>query len=133
MIGFKQLIGSAAKIVDDLHTSAEERSAAALEKYRAETERMEVLQAERLAQVEVNKEEAKTGKDTWRPMVGRVCAIALALRFIVIPACQVFLVFWHGQEAADIPQPDFTELMTVLTGMLGLSALRTVEKVKGRD
>jgi hypothetical protein len=30
-----------------------------------------------------------------------------------------------------LPEFDFTEMSTILMGMLGLGALRTVEKVKG--
>mgnify|MGYP000946381504 FL=1 len=78
-------------------------------------------------QLEVNKAEASSGNvfaATWRPAIGWVCAVALAYEFLIRPLA---IGFGFGQ----FPDLDMTDLNTLLYGMLGLGALRTVEKVKG--
>lgn len=42
----------------------------------------------------------------------------------------VFIAGLYG-HAIDLPTMDFTEMSTILMGMLGIGALHTVEKVKG--
>lgn len=84
-----------------------------------------------MAQIELNKEEAKTDlfRGGWRPMVGWTCGVAFALHFVVFPLFNFFL--------ATVDQPQITvafdmdTLLTVLLGLLGLGGLRTVEKWKG--
>lgn len=83
-------------------------------------------------QIEVNKVEAANASlfvSGWRPAVGWVCAAAFAFKFIGGP----FLVFIAGYFGHPITLPvmDFTEMSTILFGMLGIGTLRTVEKVKG--
>ena len=84
-----------------------------------------------LAQSATNTAEASAGafRGGWRPFIGWVCGSALALQFVVGP-----LLEWGG-AAAGHPLPALPKLDGVLWellfGMLGLGALRTVEKVKG--
>jgi hypothetical protein len=84
-----------------------------------------------LAQMEVNKAEAVHKSifvAGWRPFVGWVCGISLMYHFILAPLIQFgFALAGHQQ---DLPQFDFTQLSTVLMGMLGLGGLRTFEKMK---
>ena len=83
-------------------------------------------------QAEVNKAEASNASlfvSGWRPFVGWICGAAFAFKFIVGPAAFV-LSQWAGHPIT-LPVFDFTEMSTILMGMLGLGALRTVEKVKG--
>ena len=92
-------------------------------------QRAELQQA--LAQIDTNKTEAAAGtfRGGWRPFIGWTCGAALALQFVVGP-----VVEW-GAAAAGHPLPALPKLDNVLWellfGMLGLGALRTVEKVKG--
>ena len=84
-----------------------------------------------LGQVEVNKVEAGTDlfRGGWRPFVGWVSALGLAMQFIVSP-----ILTWVGMLAGHniaFPALDISVLMTLLFGMLGLGALRTQEKLKG--
>lgn len=64
----------------------------------------------------------------WRPFVGWVCGVGLAVQFLVGP-----LLTWaadlFGRKVA-FPQLDMETLLTLLLGMLGLGVMRTVEKVK---
>lgn len=84
-----------------------------------------------LAQLEVNKEEAKGGwfRAGWRPLIGWVCGTAFAYNFVVLP-----LLTWVA-TIAKIPVPpaafDLTIMMPVLLGMLGLGGMRSFEKVNG--
>ena len=78
-----------------------------------------------MAQVELNKEEAKHKSifvAGWRPGVGWVCLIAMASNYIVMPYLQVF--------GLEVPALDLGQMMPVLLGMLGLGGLRSFEKTK---
>lgn len=83
-------------------------------------------------QMEVNKVEA--GHQSlfvagWRPAIGWVCGAAFAFKFVVGPLIVVLMsVLGHP---IVLPEFDFSEMSTILLGMLGLGTLRTVEKVKG--
>jgi hypothetical protein len=85
-----------------------------------------------LAQLEVNKVEA-THKSIfvagWRPSVGWVCSLAMLYHFILAPMIQ--FGFALGGIEQELPEFDFSQLSTVLMGMLGLGGLRTFEKMKG--
>jgi len=77
-----------------------------------------------LAQIEVNKEEAKGNffQSGWRPAVGWVCVTGLAVNFLVAPLSAPFGVV--------IPQVDLSVMMPLILGLLGLGGMRTLEKVK---
>jgi len=83
-------------------------------------------------QLDVNKVEAASSSlfvAGWRPAIGWICGAAFAFKFIGGPAAYV-LSQWLGHPIV-LPNFDFTEMSTILLGMLGLGGLRTVEKVKG--
>lgn len=82
-------------------------------------------------QIEVNKTEAKYGNGfakSWRPMIGYVCAFALAYNFIFQPFLYVIL----SACGIDFELPILVveQLITILLGMLGLGGMRTMEKIK---
>ncbi len=82
-------------------------------------------------QMETNKVEAASSSlfvAGWRPAVGWVCAFAFAFKFIGGPFL-VFIASLYGKQIT-LPQMDYSEMSTILMGMLGIGALRTVEKVK---
>lgn len=85
-----------------------------------------------LAQIEVNKEEAKGNwfQSSWRPFVGWTCGVALAYHFVGQPVI-IFAIALFGLEIPPLPEFDMGSLLTVLMGMLGLGGLRTFEKFKG--
>lgn len=108
-------------VLDKLFTSDEER----LDK-KIVMERLQ--QQPSLAQVELNKVEAGHRSifvAGWRPAIGWVCAIGLFFTFIVNPILQ----WLTGESGPALPQDIILELVLAL---LGLGALRTVEKLKGR-
>ena len=83
-------------------------------------------------QLEVNKVEAAHKNmfvAGWRPAVGWICAIGMAGNFILIPMANFALAL--SESEVSIPLISLSEMMPVLMGMLGLGAMRTVEKAKG--
>jgi hypothetical protein len=83
-------------------------------------------------QQEVNKVEAASASlfvAGWRPFIGWVCGAAFAFKFIGGPLAVVLMAMVG--HPITLPEFDFTEMSTVLLGMLGLGGLRTVEKIKG--
>lgn len=86
-----------------------------------------------LGQLEVNKAEAITDmfRGGWRPAVGWVCVVGLAYQFILQPLLP-WLVALFGAQVPPLPAIDNETLMVLLTGMLGLGGLRTIERVKGK-
>ena len=77
-----------------------------------------------LAQLEVNKVEAAHKSlfvSGWRPAIGWISGFALMYSTILAP----ILGIWF-----TVPPVDSSLLTTVLMGMLGLRAMRTVEKTK---
>ena len=89
-------------------------------------------------QIQVNVEEAKHANifvSGWRPCCGWVCAAAFAYSYVLLPTLQ-FFVFTFGtaimvEQLAKAPALELSEMMPVLLGMLGLSGLRTTERIKG--
>ena len=84
-----------------------------------------------LAQLAINKEDAKGNwfQSGWRPFIGWSCGFALAYTYVMQP----ILTFGLAQAGylIDLPAVNLGEMMPVLMGLLGLGGLRTFEKVKG--
>lgn len=84
-----------------------------------------------LGQIAVNQVEASSPSlfvAGWRPFVGWICGFAFAFKFVLGPLVAMLLT--AAGYPVVLPVMDFTEMSTILLGMLGLGALRTVEKVK---
>lgn len=84
------------------------------------------------AQIEVNRTEAAHKNlfvAGWRPAVGWVCVLGMASNFLVIPMANFALAL--ASSTIVIPLLELSEMMPVLMGILGLGAMRTVEKAKG--
>lgn len=86
-----------------------------------------------LAQADINKAEASTDlfRGGWRPACGWVCAAGLAYTFLLRPVLS-WLASLAGADVQAMPEIDTDTLMVLLTGMLGLGGLRTVERIKGK-
>ena len=91
-------------------------------------------------QIQVNVEEAKHASlfvSGWRPFVGWTCGVAFAYAYVLLPFLQ-FMAFAFGTaemvtQLALLPELDLAGMLPVLFGMLGLGALRSVEKVRGAE
>jgi hypothetical protein len=126
------LIEGVGKIADDLFTSDEERLRAEID-----LKRLDVDVA--LGQMAVNQAEAQHNSlfvAGWRPAIGWVGASAMAYQFLLYP-----LLIWgwslmqaKGWVPPDLKPPpmlDTEALWVILSGMLGIAGMRSVEKVKG--
>lgn len=101
-------------------------------KARAEADLRAALLAWDQGQAATNAAEAGSGNwfvAGWRPWIGWVCGLALAVQFVVGPlAVWAFDVTGHPIQA---PPPLDDMLWELMFGMLGLGGLRTFEKIRG--
>ena len=122
------LIGPATSLLDKFIEDKDQKMALA-----HEISTMAERHAQELArgQLEVNKVEAASKSmfvAGWRPFIGWVCGIGFLANFILIPMANFGLAL--ASVEITIPMIDTTQMMPVLMGMLGLGAMRTVEKVQ---
>ena len=84
-------------------------------------------QALALAQIKVNQEEAKGNwfQSSWRPLIGWICGLSLAINYLISPICAGFGIL--------IPQADMAVMMPLLLGMLGIAGMRSVYKAFKTD
>ena len=85
-----------------------------------------------LKQLEVNQVEAKHPSvfvSGWRPAIGWVCGVAFAYGYILQPFMEFIIRIWIPDFPAP-PSIDFTAMLPVLFGMLGLGGMRSWEKNK---
>jgi hypothetical protein len=124
-----QLIGPVTGLLDKFIEDKDKKNAIA---HKIATMAQEHAQELSKAQIEVNKKEAEHKSlfvAGWRPAVGWVCCLGMASNFLVIPMANFALAL--SNSTIDIPLIALSEMMPVLLGMLGLGAMRTVEKAKG--
>jgi len=83
-------------------------------------------------QIGVNREEAKHANlfvAGWRPFIGWTCGAALAWTWIGAPLVNWIASLLGAKLGAPALPPE--SIFPVLTGMLGLGVMRTVEKTRG--
>ena len=126
-------------LIDRLFPDPAAKAAAQLELLRMEqTGALAQLAAETdLAklQIQTNIEEAKSTNwwvAGWRPAVGWVCGAGLAYAALVEPFARFAAKVWFGYTG-DFPVIDTDLTLQILMGMLGLGAMRSVEKIKGAE
>ena len=113
------------KVIDDLHTSDEER----LDK-KILMQRIKQKLAEK--QINVNAKEAGHRSifvSGWRPFIGWCGGFALAFEFILSPGIE-----WYSKFAGLnllAPEIQTGPLLAIVTSMLGVASLRSFEKAKG--
>ena len=125
------LVGSVGKIVDELHTSEEEKA-------QAKIKLKELDNALNKAQTDINLADAKstaTGlggllQRIWRPLIGFSCALAIFWEFVLKQFLMFFLAVFEI-ETLPLPTLDMGVLMPLVMSLLGMATLRTYEKQKG--
>ena len=115
------LIGPVTGLLDKFIEDKDQKNAIAFE-----LATMAERHAQELAkgQLEVNKVEAAHKSlfvSGWRPAIGWICGLSLFYSTILSPILSIWFT---------VPPVDSSLLTTVLMGMLGLGAMRTVEKTK---
>lgn len=86
-------------------------------------------------QIQVNIEEAKSVNwfvAAWRPFIGWTCGFGLAYAALIEPFARFVANVWFGYTG-EFPVIDTNLTMQILMGMLGLGAMRSVEKIKGGE
>lgn len=87
---------------------------------------------ELMGQIEVNKVEAQHASifvAGWRPFIGWTSGVGIAYTFVLAPFIE-FVARANGY-AQDMPLPDAAQLMTLVTAMLGVGAMRSYDKNHG--
>jgi hypothetical protein len=118
--GAAETVGAVADGLDKIFTSDDERLTHA-----EAMERIKQLPAK--DQVDLNKIEAGHRSvfiAGWRPFIGWVCGMGLANAFLLNP----WIEWITGQAGPVIP---LTVMMELVIALLGLSGMRTYEKMKG--
>ena len=105
------------------------------EKRAAEIIKAKLMMKPSLAQIELNKIEARHRSifvAGWRPFIGWVCGLALLWHFILYDML-TWITVNYFPEVTEIPKLTGTEtLTTVVLSLLGLGAMRTAEKFGGK-
>jgi len=86
-------------------------------------------------QTKINELEAKNGSlfvSGWRPFVGWVCSFGVGFNFVIRPLIN-YLLLVFSPNTPIMETLSMTELIPLLTGMLGFGAIRTYEKVKNKN
>ena len=124
----EQLIAPVTGLLDKFIEDKDKKNAIAFElSTMAEKHAQELAKA----QIEVNKTEAAHKSlfvSGWRPAVGWTCCLGLASNYLLIPMANFALAL--ADSTIEVPVLDISTMMPVL-GMLGLGAMRTVEKAIG--
>jgi|TARA_A100001201_G_scaffold133845_1_gene121171 hypothetical protein len=117
-----QLIGPVTGLLDKFIEDKDQKSALAHEiATMSERHAQEALKG----QLEINKVEAAHKSlfvAGWRPFIGWICGVGLLYNVLI---AQVLAIWFK------VPEVDPSLLMPVMTGLLGLGAMRSYEKTKG--
>jgi len=124
------LVDSVGKIVDELHTSDEEKA-------QAKAKLLELENQVNLKQMEINLADAKSAatgisgflQRSWRPLIGMSCALAIFWEFVLKQFISFFLAVFKIQTL-PLPSLDMSVLIPLVMSLLGMAGLRTFEKNK---
>lgn len=133
--GLDDIIGAGLNIINKFIPDPAQKAQAAYEMAQLQQQKefknldaeIQVMQA----QTDTNKVEAASSSffvAGWRPAVGWVCVTGLAYQYLGDPLLTWGSAIWHLPTP---PSLDLGTLITLLMGMLGLGAARTVEKLNG--
>jgi len=116
------LIGPATSLLDKVIEDKDEKNRIAFElSTLAERHAAELAKG----QMEINKVEAAHKSlfvAGWRPSIGWCCSLGLLYHVLIAPIAGIWV---------KVPEIDPSLLMTTMTGMLGLGAMRSYEKTRG--
>ena len=91
---------------------------------------------EALGQIQIDVAEAQS-KSTfvagWRPFIGWTCGAALAYSYVIQPfLVAVVIICGVHFDVSQLPKLDMVTLIGLLSTMLGMGILRTVDKANGQ-
>jgi len=133
------LFSAAQSLIERFFPDPEKKAAAQLEllKMQQTGELAQLASETDLAklQLQVNVEEAKSTNwfvAGWRPGIGWVCGAGLAYAALIEPFARFIAKVWFGYTG-EFPVISTDLTLQILMGMLGLGAMRSVEKIKGGE
>ena len=133
--GLDDIIGAGLDIINKFIPDPAQKAQAAYQmaqlQQQTEFKQLDAQIAEIQSQTDTNKVEAASTSlfvAGWRPFVGWICGLGLFYQVfgLQLLAWICSLNHWPTPQPADVGT-----LITMLGGMLGLGAMRTVEKTKG--
>ena len=128
MLGLASLVGPLVNSVVDRIPNGNERARA---KEELEKGLVDAANQVMLAQTKINEAEASHKSSFvagWRPFIGWVCGVGICWSMVASPICQWAInAFGDGSQ---LPAVDTSYQMELVTAMLGMSGLRTFEKMK---
>jgi hypothetical protein len=133
LLGVSSIIEAVGKVAGDLITTDKERMEMEIEQRKLDLEEKKLDMAGDMAQIDVNKEEAKSASffvSGWRPFIGWGCGIAFIYSALIEPICR-FVATTVFMYNGSFPVIDSNLTMQVMLGMLGLGAMRSYEKSNG--
>ena len=133
------LFSAAQSLIERFFPDPEKKAAAQLEllKMQQTGELAQLASETDLAklQIQVNVEEAKSTNwfvAGWRPGIGWVCGAGLAYAALIEPFARFIAKVWFGYTG-EFPVISTDLTLQILMGLLGLGAMRSVEKIKGGE
>ena len=124
------LVDTVGKVIDSVHTSEEEKGQIKIKLQELENE----INSK---QMDINLADAKstaTGiggimQRSWRPLIGMSCALAIFWEFVLKQFIAFFLAAFSVQTD-PLPSLDLGVLMPLVMALLGMSGIRSFEKLK---
>ncbi len=135
LLGAGDVVRAVGDSLDKVFTSDDERNEKRLEVVKAEREfslaALQVLEKSDEKQADTNIEEIRTGSvymAGWRPAIGWIGVLALAYQFVLYP-----VLLWLGVSKNPPQALDAGVLFSMVTGMLGIGAMRSFDKMQETD
>jgi len=124
------LVETVGKVIDSVHTSEEE-------KLNAKNKLKELENELNKKQMDINLADAKSQakgiggimQRSWRPLIGMSCALAILWEY-VLKQFIMFLLAAFSIEHAPLPELDMATLFPLVMALLGMSGIRSFEKLK---
>ena len=129
---FKELISPITDLVGEIVVDKDKRNEINLKINELADKADERYHQELLAQTEINKIEAQHASifvAGWRPFIGWTGGVGIAYTFVLAPFIE--FVARAAGYTQEMPMPDAGQLMTLVTAMLGVGAMRSYDKAKG--
>ena len=126
--GVVSAVEGVANVIDQFVETDEEKTA-------AEILKAKMMMKPSLAQIELNKVEAghrSVFVAGWRPAVGWTCAAALAWHFMIFDLMTWVQINFFPASTQLPVLAGTEELVGIVMALLGMGALRSVEKIQGR-
>ena len=126
-------LGLAGKITDAVSGYFKSESDKVIAKLEIEKHLIDFARQVDVGQIELNKVEL--GKEGWffggwRPAIGWMGALAIGYEFLIRPVYNATsYLIWP--VSPELPAADLETIIGIVTAMLGVAGLRTVEKLKG--